>query len=270
MGATSIIQKQQFKIHYRPGTADEKVLNESFDHDLFLKAVPEYRIKPDHVIVDVGAHIGCFSLLVASKALKGKIYSFEPSKETYELLEKNVEVNDTANIIALQSALAAKDGTTSLYHDIVTGNWGHTITKAVSGESEMVDCTSFETFIKREGIGQIDFIKFNCEGAEYSILLNTSPVLLRRVKCMLVLYHGYLEETYSTKQLAAYLSKAGFRIHYRFGNKDDGSGWLIAYHAKFFENVLINLRTAPLQASLFIKEFKRKFKRARQILLSKT
>jgi hypothetical protein len=75
---------------------------------------------------------------------------------------------------------------------------------------------------------------------------------------------------YSTKQLAAWLSKAGFRVHYRFGNKDGNNGWLIVYQAKFFGNLVINLRTAPLQASLFIKELKRKFKRAGQILLNKT
>jgi FkbM family methyltransferase len=270
MPVTSIIQKQQFKVHYRPGTADEEVLKESFEHDLFLTGVPEYKIKSHHIIVDVGAHIGCFSLLAAGKATKGKIYSFEPSAETHQLLEKNVQANHLTNITTFQSALAAKDGTTSLYHDTVTGNWGHTITKAISAETETVNCMTVETFIKSEGIGRIDFMKFNCEGAEYSILLNTSPVLLQRIKCMLILYHGYLEESYSEKQLTGYLSNAGFKIHHRFRNKKDDSGWLIVYRAGFFENVLINLRTFPLRTSLFIKEIKRKFRRAKEIILKKS
>jgi hypothetical protein len=46
MPLTSTIQKQQFTVHYRPGTADENVLKESLEDDLFLTGVPEYRIKP--------------------------------------------------------------------------------------------------------------------------------------------------------------------------------------------------------------------------------
>jgi FkbM family methyltransferase len=266
MSAISIIQKQQFSVHYRQGTADEDVLNESFEHDLFFPGVPEYRLQPDHIIVDIGAHIGCFSLLAASKAKSGKIYSFEPSAETYQLLEKNVQANNLSNIKTFQLAVAPKNGTASLYHDTVTGNWGHTIIKVLSAESETVNCTTLESFIESENIQHIDFIKFNCEGAEFSILINTSPAILRRIKCMLILYHGYLEETYSKKQLAKHLSEAGFIIHYRRRNKDDDSGSMIAYQAGFFENISINLRTLPLTTSLFIKELKRKFRRARQIL----
>jgi FkbM family methyltransferase len=268
--ATSTIQKQQFIVHYRPGTADEDVLNESFEHDLFFPGVPEYRIKPDHIIVDIGAHIGCFSLLAAGKATAGKIYSFEPGAETYQVLEKNVQTNNLTNIKIFRLAVAAKDGTASLYHDTITGNWGHTITKAISAESETVNCVTPGSFIESENIQRIDFIKFNCEGAEYGILLNTPTAILQRVRCMIILYHGYLEESFSKEQLAKYLSKTGFHIHYRYKNKKDDSGWMIAYRAGFFENILINLRTFPLSISLFIKELKRKFRRAGQIIFKKT
>jgi FkbM family methyltransferase len=270
MPVISIIQKQQFNVHYRPGTVDENVLNESFDHDLFFLFVPEYRLQPDHIILDIGAHIGCFSLLAASKAIAGKIYSFEPCSETYQLFEKNVQTNKLSNIKTFQLAVAGKNGTALLYHDTVTGNWGHTIIKAVSSESETVNCITLESIIESENIKHIDFIKFNCEGAEYGILLNTSPSILRRIKCMLICYHGYLEETFSKKQLTEHLSRAGFIIHQRRRNKDDDSGWLIAYQAGFFKNIFINLRTLPLTTSLFIKELKRKFRRARQMLFKKS
>jgi FkbM family methyltransferase len=269
MPVTSIIQKQQFNVHYRPGTVDENVLNESFEKDLFFTLTPEYRLQPDHIIVDIGAHIGCFSLLAASKATSGKIYSFEPAAETYQLLEKNVQTNKLSNIKIFQSAVAAKNGTTRLYHDTLTGNWGHTIIKEVSAESEMVNCITLESFIESEKIQHIDFIKFNCEGAEFGILINTSPAILRRINCMLILYHGYLEETYSKEQLAEHLSNAGFIIHYRRKNKDDDSGSMIAYQAGFFKNISINLRTLPLTTSFFIKEVKRKLRRAKQLLFLK-
>jgi FkbM family methyltransferase len=270
MCAAAIIQKQQFRVHYRPGTADEDVLNESFEKDLFFPGVPEYKIQNDHIILDIGAHIGCFSLLAAGKARTGKIYSFEPSAETYQVLENNVRSNDLSNIKTFPLAVASKKGTALLYHDTVTGNWGHSITKELSGKSEEVSCITLEDFFTAENIRHVDFIKFNCEGAEFGILLNTSPVVLRRIKCMLILYHGFLEKNISIKQLTAHLSQSGFILHQRYKNKEDESGWLIAYRAGFFENILINLRTIPLTTSLFIKEIQRKIRRARQILFSKT
>jgi tRNA1(Val) A37 N6-methylase TrmN6 len=69
-------------------------MNESFDKDLFLPGVPEYRLRPDHLVLDIGAHIGCFTLLAASKLTNGRLYSFELSAETYQLQEKNVRANN--------------------------------------------------------------------------------------------------------------------------------------------------------------------------------
>lgn len=269
MPATAIIQKQQFKVAYRPGSVDENVIDQSFERDIFLPGTPEYRLKPDHIIVDIGAHIGCFSLLSASKAINGKIYSFEPAAQTFELLERNVQSNNLSNIKIFQLAIAAESGNATLYHDTVTGNWGHSIVKPISGETEQVNCITLKNFIEGEKPEHIDFIKFNCEGAEFSIITSTPPEILRKIKCMLILYHGYMEDKIQKEQMADHLSRAGFHIHYRYKNKDDDSGSMIAYQAGFFENISINLRTLPLRISLAIKDIKRKFRRARQILFER-
>ena len=269
MSGLAIISKQQFKVNYRPGTADEDVLKESFEHDLFFPGTPEYKIKPGHVILDIGAHIGCFSLLAATKATKGKIYSFEPAADTYSVLEKNVQTNNLSNIKTFRAAIAAKNGIVLLYHDTATGNWGHSITKAISGEAEQVNCFTLESFIESENLQHIDFIKFNCEGAEFGIIINTSAEILQKIKCMLILYHGYLEDSISKEQMADHLASAGFHIHNRYKNKDDDSGWMIAYQAGFAENILIKMRRFPLAFSLFTKEAKRKCRRAWHILFKK-
>lgn len=266
MYSTATIEKQQFTVYYRPGTADELVLNESFDRDIFFSIVPEYRPKATDVIVDVGAHIGCFSLLAATKSPSGAIYSFEPSAETFEILQKNVAVNRLSIINSFQLAMAGSNEPALLYHDLTTGNWGHSIIKAVSAESESVRCITLKAFMESENIQHIDFIKFNCEGAEYAILLNTEVPVLRKIKCMLILYHGYLEDRYTKNQLAGHLGEAGFRIRYRRTNKDDDSGSMIAYRASFFENVTIELRTAPLRISLLGKKINRKLRRVREII----
>ena len=64
-----------FQVAYRKGTADELVVKHSFSHDIFFSGVPEYRPAEDHVIIEVGAHIGTFSILAASKAKRGHVYA---------------------------------------------------------------------------------------------------------------------------------------------------------------------------------------------------
>ncbi len=78
------------KIAYRKEMPDKVVLKENFKNETFFTGVPEYNLKPDNIIIDIGAHIGAFSILAASKLRKGKVYAIEVSKENFQYLEKNV------------------------------------------------------------------------------------------------------------------------------------------------------------------------------------
>jgi len=46
------------RIAYRLNSVDAEVLGHSFDRDIFFAAVPNLRLAPDDVVLDVGAHIG--------------------------------------------------------------------------------------------------------------------------------------------------------------------------------------------------------------------
>ncbi len=53
-------------------------------------------ISPQSVVVDVGAHIGYYSILAGKEGFK--VYAFEPNPETYRLLEYNCRLNNLHNI----------------------------------------------------------------------------------------------------------------------------------------------------------------------------
>ena len=52
-------------------------------------------IKDNDIIIDIGAHIGLFSLFVSQFCKNGKIFSFEPISENYDLLKSNISLNLT-------------------------------------------------------------------------------------------------------------------------------------------------------------------------------
>jgi FkbM family methyltransferase len=212
-----------FEVAYRQGTTDEAVIAHSFDHDIFFPGVPEYRPAPDHVILDVGAHIGTFALLAAAKVPHGKVYAVEASRESFNLLRINASLNRAHNIDATHVALSDRRGECTLYHD--TGNWGHSIVAPMTGAGEAVPTETLADFFAAKHIHHCHFLKFNCEGAEFPILLATTPEVLARCGTLLVLYHGDLYGG-DEAELMNHLRQSGFAISVR--NQTERRGWIIA------------------------------------------
>jgi len=217
-----------FEVAYRRGTADEEVIKHSFDRDVFFKYVPEYRPSETDVIIDVGAHIGTFALLCASKAPRGRLYAIEASQDTCNFLRINVALNKSANISVHHAALTDKDGPVTLYHD--TGNWGHSVVADLSKVTETVEGVSLATFMEREHLDRVQFMKLNCEGAEFPLLLAAPTALLARFDMMLVLYHGDLWTRNTVQDLTAHLQASGMTCEIR--NQIDQRGWILATRSR--------------------------------------
>ena len=146
---TSIVHKGRLQVEYREGTADEQVIAHSFERDMYLRTVPEFVLRPNVVIIEIGAHIGAFALYVGSKAPQGKIYAIEACRETYELLERNVKRNELKSVIPVRLALSDREGTTKLFYNQERGNWGHCIAAPVSATYEEVPCDTLAHFMDR-------------------------------------------------------------------------------------------------------------------------
>jgi FkbM family methyltransferase len=213
-----------FDVAFRRGTADESVLKQAFDSDIFFPGVPEYQPSDTDVIIDVGAHIGTFALLAAAKAAKGSVYAIEACQDTFNFLRINCALSKHRNLSTHQLALSDKDGTCTLYYDV--GNWGHSVVSQLSEHSETVACCTLQHFFEENGIGTCSFIKFNCEGAEFPILLGSPGDLLRRIRVMLILYHCDLWRANSEQDLLAHLRANGFICETR--NCTDNRGWIVA------------------------------------------
>jgi len=160
-------------------------------------------IKPGMIVVDAGANIGLYSL-IASKliGLKGKVFSFEPSKETFQRLLNNIELNKFSNIIPINKGL----GDTSnekliLRQDIgfgdaerylFSGNEAPDIKleniNAVNIEEEIIIDT-LDNSLNKMNFNKIDFLKMDTEGFEYYILkgakqvLRNSPDIVMLMEC---------------------------------------------------------------------------------------
>lgn len=215
-----------YRIAFRPKTSDEEVLAQGFARDVFSR-LPEFKPKKTDVVLDVGAHLGALSLLAAPRVRQ--VYALEPRGDTYALLRLNVFVNRARNVAAERLALSDKDGSCKLFYAPDGESWGDSIVFDHARASEDVPCISLSRFFAERKIAKVDFAKFNCEGAEFPILLSSDRRTLSVMEKMLILYHCDLVPNASEKSLESHLEACGFRTAIRNRSKD--RGWLLAQRA---------------------------------------
>ncbi len=213
-----------FFIAHRPQSSDQGVLGHSFENDIFLSGVPEYVPHASHTVLDIGAHLGDFSLLLSRRV--AKVYAIEARKETFALLRTNIALNAVTNIIADHAALTGENGFIELFHAPDGESWGDSTTHNYEGSSEIVPALTLDRYFYERNIARVNFAKFNCEGAEFPVLMSADAATLSKIDMMLVLYHCDFMKGASETMLADKLAQSGFTISIR--NRQEDRGWIIA------------------------------------------
>ncbi len=95
------------KIKTRAGTIDKSIITELVLEDKYF---PEWlKLKNDAVVVDLGAHIGIFSVLIDRK-----VYAVEPDKDNFKMLLEQTKMNKS-DIVPLKIAVSDKRGPVKLF-----------------------------------------------------------------------------------------------------------------------------------------------------------
>src|ERR1700690_1386405 len=84
--------KNGLDFQVRAGTDDSRVLFEIYVQKCYRAAV----VKPGTTVIDIGANIGCFSMLAAQKA--SRVIACEPHPDNIEILRKNAAINRSTNV----------------------------------------------------------------------------------------------------------------------------------------------------------------------------
>ncbi|MEZ5690538.1 MAG: FkbM family methyltransferase [Rickettsiales bacterium] len=131
-------------------------------------------IKPNMNIIDVGANIGLYSIYAAKLTNnQTNIWSFEPSRKTASLLTQNITLNECEDVINIyEVALSNKESSSLLASD---SGYGDAYSYLLSSDkkdtkhehSETVEVTTLDSWISRNNINKIDFLKVDIEGGEY-------------------------------------------------------------------------------------------------------
>jgi FkbM family methyltransferase len=133
------------------------------DHSEMLQSL----VSDGDVVLDIGTNIGWYSINLTLTHRSAKIHAFEPIPNTYQWLEKNVDVNGVINVALHNFGLSNKAGTFDFYsYPEGSGN------ASTENLSERSDATISKCKLKTldeftsEFHELIDFIKCDVEGGE--------------------------------------------------------------------------------------------------------
>ena len=138
-------------------------------------------LESDSVFVDVGAHVGVFTLIAADLLSEGTVYSFEPLSEHHKRLKYNVNINDFENVVMEKTIVSNSTEEKTLKVPVkkvdnnphTKGSGSSSIYESSNSDNLVeygVPSTKLDKYVEEKGIEKVDIIKIDVEGAELDVL----------------------------------------------------------------------------------------------------
>ena len=215
--------KNGLKFIVRSKTMDRSVLKEVWLKNIYDRH--NIKVEKGDTVIDIGGHIGIFSVYAAHLSETGKVHAFEPFIENFTRLENHKQINAKENLFVYHKGIAAADGKQLLNLSPDDNTGGHSIHLKTQSERKIeIETINLPSFCEREKINSIDFLKLDCEGAEFEIIRSCESIL-PRVKKIVMECHPFANNT--ADEMVTLLQKSGFHV-IRDRNMD-GSGIEMLY-----------------------------------------
>ncbi len=148
--------------------------------DPSLTAFIEGHLKPNEVFIDVGAHVGYFTLLASRRVGPvGTVLSIEPNPFALAQLEQNVAHSRLQNVRVARTACGESDQMAELYlHTESNSSMASLSTaNAKGGVAIAVPCRRLDHLCEEHGLARINLVKIDVEGAELSVLRGMKRIM---------------------------------------------------------------------------------------------
>ncbi len=192
-----------------------QTFKEVFMDECYMNAL-QRDIPKGGAVIDIGANAGFFSMFAASRFDHPRIFSYEPIPVNFKQLEKNKQLNAGYDIHPHQSAVAGKAGEITLTFDPNDAfTTSASMTRPQEGEEIRVNCVTLQDIFETYGLERCDFLKMDCEGAEYDIFYNCSEDILSRIDQIAMEVHKGPEPRHDMESLEQFFKHHGFRTQRR-------------------------------------------------------
>jgi FkbM family methyltransferase len=182
--------------------------------DLFLQSGYERSfeylrtISQDATVVDLGANIGCFSILAAAQNDRLQIQSYEPGPPNIRIFDLNCLVNQTlARRIHLHPEAVGGTDRNAQWHFDEENPGGSSLYGQGAGAT--VHVCSLAEIVSRAS-GSLAFVKIDIEGAEYELVRATPAAVWDQIPALSIEVHRDPEQRETKSDLLQRFRDLGF------------------------------------------------------------
>ena len=166
---------------------------------------------PSPTVVDIGANIGSFSLFALARIPSGRVFAFEPEPKNFATLDANIRLNKMGDrCTVVNKGISGREETRTLYVTDVQSGTNSLFNQGKHVATAEIECITLADIFKQFRIERCDFLKIDCEGAEYEILMHTPAPLFRRIRKIVMEWHTVAGHT--VDELESYLSSVGYTV----------------------------------------------------------
>lgn len=180
------IKKIIQKLARKSGYDIHKIIPDDVREDAFYMQKSLLKNVEMPIIFDVGAHYGETCLEYNKLFDKCIIHSFEPFKESFDILSENIKPFE--NIKAYNVALGDKTGKINFHinpfsatnsilptHKEGPITWGGGLLETLSLKETSIE--TIDNFIQNENISKIDLLKLDTQGSEFMVLAGAEKTI---------------------------------------------------------------------------------------------
>lgn len=195
----------------RPFTTDKWVLTDIWRRDPYWH--PKFRLSNQPTFLDIGAHIGGWTVYMARRFPTARVVACEPVPENFALLRENIRRNQLTRVTALKAALAPQSGTVQLFFDPTHSAYSGQKPRPrhQQGSPRRVRAITLAECLQQAKTSHIDLVKCDIEGAEFSLLPSLPADVLRRITNISLEYHLFQKDC-RVELLIDFLKDHGFEL----------------------------------------------------------
>lgn len=121
-------------------------------------------LDPDAVVLDLGAHLGTFSLTAAAQG--HRVIAVEASPRNASFLRASAHANGFDDVVVVEAAVSDAPGVVRFRHE---GAWGQ-ITAGWSPDLVEVRAETVAGILRGLDLERVDFVKLDVEGSELAVI----------------------------------------------------------------------------------------------------
>lgn len=205
---TVITDNFGFKWSVREGTGDNLPFN---GHEDFFVEMCHGRMPMGGTFVDVGAHVGLYTVRMSDKA--STLYAIEPHWATTEVLMDNLALNGLNDAKVISAAAWDTNKGTVYLHDMDDHETSGRVHCSDEPDSEFIDrgmvrTITLDALLQKEE--RVDLIKIDVEGGERNVLWGSREVIKKFKPVLFIEMHDFYVGEDNRRVIEEFLEEVGY------------------------------------------------------------